>query len=613
MVLQDISDLTLKRWLAIATPDERIFILYIVSAVALAFASFLFYRLVTPQEKPEKIDKGFWAYLLDKDVFLHKSARQDYIYFFVNGLIYVGIISQLLLSTHFFMVLFYAGLQNMFGIAETAIMPVELWTIALYTLVYALFLDFAIFITHYAQHKIPILWQFHKVHHSAEVLTPITLYRMHPVDLFVAGVVASLLAGLAFAGYYYLTAETPQAYEIMGVNILVFLFYLLGYNLRHSHIWLNYPGWLSHIFISPAQHQIHHSVAPKHFDKNLGLIFAFWDKLFGTLYVPRTYEKLEYGINKKKPNPFDSVWDLYMQPFRNAWKIVKPNERYTERALVFMLMLAFIGINYAAFWGLDRKAIANSFTLPSVHIEELTWTEVRRALDREDIDTIIIPTGGTEQNGPHVVLGKHNYVIRHTAGEIAARLGHAVVAPVMAYVPEEPHMGWAGTVSVPEDVFEAVLEAAAQSYKTHGFRNILFIGDSAGNQNPQIRVAEKLTAAWQDDNVRVFHIGDYYSANNQIGWLEGQGYTREQIGGHAGIRDTSEMLFIHPDGFRENPVTIDGQSTGYNGEPDKASAAIGEQMAELKIQAALSQIETLLGDRAAQREKREELSGVPYR
>src|SRR5690606_24355142 len=116
---------------------------------------------------------------------------------------------------------------------------------------------------------------------------------------------------------------------------------------RHSHIWLNYPEWLSHIFISPAQHQIHHSTEVRHFDKNLGLIFAFWDKLFGTLYVPKGYEKFSFGINKKKPNPFNNVWDMYVQPFRGAWQLVCPHSKARKRAFIFVLAVIFFIANYA--------------------------------------------------------------------------------------------------------------------------------------------------------------------------------------------------------------------------------------------------------------------------
>ena len=87
---------------------------------------------------------------------------------------------------------------------------------------------------------------------------------------------------------------------------------------------VSYPPWVSYIFISPAQHQTHHSIDAKHYDKNFGLIFAFWDWLFGTLYVPKGYEKLEFGISREEPNPFNSITEIYLKPFSKAWGLFAP-------------------------------------------------------------------------------------------------------------------------------------------------------------------------------------------------------------------------------------------------------------------------------------------------
>ena len=135
-------------------------------------------------------------------------------------------------------------------------------------------------------------------------------------------------------------------------------------------------------------------------------------------------------------------------------------------------------------------------TEDSVYLEELTWMEVRDALAAGKT-TVIIPTGGTEQNGPHMVLGKHNYLVHYKAGEIAKRLGDALVAPVLAYVPEgniDPptgHMRWHGTITTPEEVFVQVLESAARSLRQRGFADIAFVGDSGGNQIEELRMSSR--------------------------------------------------------------------------------------------------------------------------
>ena len=153
----------------------------------------------------------------------------------------------------------------------------------------------------------------------------------------------------------------------------------------------------------------------------------------------------------------------------------------------------------------------------SVFLENLTWVELRDAIAAGKT-TAIVPTGGTEQNGPHMVRGKHNILVKYKAGEIAKMLGNAIVAPVVAYVPEgdipgpKPaagHMRFPGTITIPEDVYEKVLEYAARSLRHAGFVDIAFIGDSGGNQAGQKAVSERLNTEWAGTNVRVHHITDY--------------------------------------------------------------------------------------------------------
>ncbi|MBK8158847.1 MAG: creatininase family protein [Rhodospirillaceae bacterium] len=168
-----------------------------------------------------------------------------------------------------------------------------------------------------------------------------------------------------------------------------------------------------------------------------------------------------------------------------------------------------------------------------VELEHLTSAEVAARL-AQGWTTVIIPTGGTEQNGAHLVLGKHNVVVGHTAKAIARGLGKTLVAPVMAYVPEgsidppEGHMLSPGTISLPEPVFAQVLEAAARSFIATGFKTVLFIGDSGGNQAAQGEVAARLTDAFAGTGARVFAIDDYYAANGQVPWLTSEGKTRRQ-------------------------------------------------------------------------------------
>ncbi len=237
----------------------------------------------------------------------------------------------------------------------------------------------------------------------------------------------------------------------------------------------------------------------------------------------------------------------------------------------------------------------------NVYMEELTWVEVRDHMARGHT-TIIIPTGGVEQNGPHMVLGKHNYVVRMAAGRLARKLGNALVAPTITYVPEgdierkEGHMAYPGTFSLPDAIFEKVLEYAARSAAAHGFTEILFIGDSLGNQAAQDKVAKMLAREWKSRDIRVHHLGAYYDneRNGQIDYLRAEGFSDGQIGGHAGIRDTSEMMVAFPDGIRLDLRARDGghgfKKSGVHGDPRLATADLGEAMLTLKVDAAYRQI-----------------------
>lgn len=604
MIFESIHINALGQILGPFIPSSRIFLLYIISAIILAFVA---YHQINHEHdedgndiKPER--KGFLSYLFDKEVLFHASTLQDLKYFIVNAFVYTGFAAQFLIGTHGFSVVFNNALNKTLGTLSSPLITGEL-SLVIYTIVSVIAIDIGIYLSHRAQHSIPFLWEFHKVHHSAEKLTPLTLYRMHPVDLFITAFIVSFLGGLAFAGLFYLTGETPQALTLFGLNVITLGFYLIGYNLRHSHIWFNYPVWLSKIFISPAQHQIHHSSDPKHFDRNFGLIFSFWDRFGKSHYIPHRYEKLSFGISKKEPNPFKSISELYYSPFFRSWKIISNSMQSPIRQLIAALAIIAVSLSYINFNSYVNRQVALT-EIASVHLEKMTWTGIQKAI-ADGFDTIIIPTGGVEQNGPHVILGKHRVVVRHTSEQIAKKLGNTFVAPVIDHVPEgdiEPtktiHMRYAGTVSVPEIVFEHILEASARSMKAHGFKNIFFIGDSHGNQNPQKNVAKKLNALWHGDGILVGHINEYYDSNNQFSYLESVGYSEAEIGYHAGIRDTSELLFIDPSAVHYNYIEQPkGMQSGASGNPGKASANIGKKMVELKVDAALKQIDKLLNNK----------------
>ncbi len=251
-----------------------------------------------------------------------------------------------------------------------------------------------------------------------------------------------------------------------------------------------------------------------------------------------------------------------------------------------------------AVWGLLSCA---SYTVQAapVFIEDLTWMEIRGQMEH-GATTAIVPTGGTEQNGPQMVTGKHNIIVHYTAGEIAQKLGNALVAPVIAYVPEggiEPaqgHMKFPGTLSVSDRTFAALLEDTARSLRAHGFKLICFVGEHGGAQGVQQEVAERLSAEWKKEGVRVLQVSDYYAANGQEAWIAAQHLNFPDPAAHAGHLDTSEAMAVdvgavRPDKFGAR-VKEDYDRTGAMGDSTQASVELGKQYLALKVDAAVRQI-----------------------
>jgi creatinine amidohydrolase/Fe(II)-dependent formamide hydrolase-like protein len=234
----------------------------------------------------------------------------------------------------------------------------------------------------------------------------------------------------------------------------------------------------------------------------------------------------------------------------------------------------------------------------TVFIDELTWEENRDAM-KAGKTVFIVPTGGTEKNGYHMVMGKHNFIVAHSANLMARRLKNALVAPIIQYVPEgDPDRQNPGAISLPSPAYDMLLDAAARSLKAHGATEILFIGDSGGNQQGMRDVAAKLNEEWKAGGPKVYALTDYYEGGREHyrAWMEAAfGYTDDIIGSHAGISDTSQMLHVRPTGVRKDQIKPWGgpKDSGVSGDPMKATAEIGRMGIEFKINAALNQYKAL--------------------
>jgi len=213
--------------------------------------------------------------------------------------------------------------------------------IVVFTLVFALAADFGLYLHHVAFHQIPFLWEFHKVHHSAEVLTPLTDFRLHPLELVTNGMAKGILLGLAQGIFGYLMGSELNVIMLAGMNAVFFFYFLSGYMFRHSHLWISYGPVFSKVFISPAQHQIHHSSAQKHWDRSFGGTFAVWDWLFGTLYVPKSKEQLTFGIGTDT-HEYRRPLQLYVRPFLLNLKASR--ERFLATLAIMFILALFAGV-----------------------------------------------------------------------------------------------------------------------------------------------------------------------------------------------------------------------------------------------------------------------------
>jgi creatinine amidohydrolase/Fe(II)-dependent formamide hydrolase-like protein len=235
----------------------------------------------------------------------------------------------------------------------------------------------------------------------------------------------------------------------------------------------------------------------------------------------------------------------------------------------------------------------------TVFLEEMTWMEVRDAM-RAGKDTVIVATGGVEQNGPYLAAGKHNYILRATTEAIARKLGNALVAPVVGFVPEgtidppSEHMLYPSTISVSEDTFGRLLTDICGSLRAHGFRNIVLIGDSGGNQKGMKAVADALNSAWagadSKTRSRVYFIPEYYDYPGVTRWLEQQGIKQTPEGIHDDFAITALMMTVDPSTVRMAQRIAAGKFriNGVELAPAEKTIAWGRRIADYRAEATIA-------------------------
>ncbi len=293
--------------------------------------AYLLYRMRRRQQGPAA--GSFAGFLGGRAIWLHPSALLDYQYYLVRALLHVALIVPILTLLNPWLLQatdITSALTRLWG--ERPRLAEASWLMMLYGLGVFLVSDFV----HYWLHRVfhsRWLWEFHKVHHSATVLVPPTASRIHLVEKLSEILLKGCALALYSGAFYWLCGSSVRPYTLFGVSYLVLIFNSLAANLRHSHIWLSFGPRLEHIFNSPAQHQIHHSRDPRHFNHNFGINLSLWDWWYGTLYVTNHQpEPLTFGVGPKDNVRYSRLGALILRPFlvtaRKLWHALpRPRSR----------------------------------------------------------------------------------------------------------------------------------------------------------------------------------------------------------------------------------------------------------------------------------------------
>ncbi len=280
---------------------------------ALGSALYIYWRTVE-----KKSFKEFFEFLMPHEILFHRSAKADLLFWITKRFITPFLMFPA--GVTFVVAVGYATNQvfgTLFGISAPVLGPPGPIMVVVFTFTMLLAYDISYYLYHWAQHRFPFLWELHKVHHSAEVMVGITKDRVHPLDELMNRAWDGVIVGFCF-GLWTLVAFNPVEITLFGVNVYVMRNILMMDFVRHTHLKISF-GKLNAIVLCPHWHQLHHSADPKHYDKNFGLLFSFWDRLFGTLCVPEPDESFKFGLMEREGREYQSLFGLYILPLKKMW------------------------------------------------------------------------------------------------------------------------------------------------------------------------------------------------------------------------------------------------------------------------------------------------------
>ncbi|HVV63598.1 MAG TPA: sterol desaturase family protein [Pseudolabrys sp.] len=274
-----------------------------LTSLASAFGFAMLWLVIKRVQRGRRIRlRTLWRALFPHRILASRSNYADAGYLFFNVFVFGIVLGWAILSYQFLSNTIIAGLAAAFGPMPKSALPVIVER-GIVTLLLFLAYEFGYWFNHWLSHRVPLLWEFHKVHHTATVLTPLTNFRVHPIYGLLFANILAISTGVTNGVANYMLGETAYQYAFSDTNIILVFFIHTYVHLQHTELWIPFSGALGRLFVSPAHHQVHHSNNPIHYDTNFGSCLAVWDWMFGTLYVPRKEpEKLSFGVDPERPN-----------------------------------------------------------------------------------------------------------------------------------------------------------------------------------------------------------------------------------------------------------------------------------------------------------------------
>jgi sterol desaturase/sphingolipid hydroxylase (fatty acid hydroxylase superfamily) len=315
-------------------PAQRLFIPAILTSIVMAIGAYFYYQRKGKVEGDASAG-NMARWLFPKKIWTHRSSVVDYQLIFLNAVIYVFLTTPFLV----YMALLTGGVTNFLIATFGEVEPVA-WShatiLAAFTIAIFVVDDFLRYFQHWLLHKVPAFWNFHKVHHTAEVLTPFTNYRNHPCETFIYHCRRFVSYGLVAGTFLFFVGNNLTLLDMVYAGTIRKVFNHVGSNLRHTHIWFSWGNFIEHFIISPAQHQIHHSDAVEHRDKNMGSMFAIWDWMFGTLVIAGEKKELHLGVSEEQNKRHRSLTGAVVAPFVDTWNMIlrfpETLKRLTDRS-----------------------------------------------------------------------------------------------------------------------------------------------------------------------------------------------------------------------------------------------------------------------------------------